>query len=224
MPYPAGGTGRSRAPLYWSVLSAAVVVAVVASVLLLHPFSRHETISDAASSSKTPLPTASASVAATASASISATAVTERQAASNLAGMLASSVTERTAINDAYNDVYSCGPNLHDDAAVFTHAASSRRTLVASLAAMPGRTTLPPAMLSDLTGAWQASMSADQGFATWATDEVTQGCVRGDTSDPAYQTTIAPDNQATEDKTAFAGAWNPIAARYGLTAYQQDQL
>ena len=81
------------------------------------------------------------------SASVSSTAVTERQAASTVAGMLASSVTDRTAINNAYNDVYSCGPNLHGDAAVFTRAVSSRRALLASLATMPGRAALPPALL-----------------------------------------------------------------------------
>jgi hypothetical protein len=141
-----------------------------------------------------------------------------------VAGMLASSVTDRTAINDAYNDVYGCGPNLHGDAAVFTRAVGSRRALLASLATMPGRSALPPALLTDLTKAWQASMAADQGFANWANDEVAQGCVAGDTSDPAYRTTIAPDNEATQYKTAFATEWNPIANRYGLTTYQQGQL
>jgi hypothetical protein len=138
--------------------------------------------------------------------------------------MLASSVTDRTAINNAYNDVYGCGPNLDGDAAVFTRAVSSRRSLLASLATMPGRTALPPALLGDLTKAWQASMAADQGFATWAHDEVTQGCVAGDTKDPGYQTTVTPDNEATEYKTDFTAAWNPIAAQYGLSTYQQGQL
>jgi len=147
-----------------------------------------------------------------------------RRAASSVAGMLASSVTDRTAINNAYNDVYSCGSNLDGDAAVFTRAVSSRRALLASLATMPGRAALPPTLLSDLTNAWQASMAADQGFATWAHDEVTQGCVAGDTRDPGYQTTVAPDNEATEYKTDFTAAWNPIAAHYGLTTYQQGQL
>ena len=234
---------RSRAPLFWSVLSAALAIAVVLTVLLLHPFSHHDTVNDAANSTKTAAPkapaapsastpsasasapvTPSATAAASVSASVSSAAVTEQQAASNVAGMLASSVTDRTAINDAYNDVYGCGPNLHGDAAVFTRAVSSRRALLASLATMPGRPTLPPALLTDLTKAWQASMAADQGFATWANDEVTQGCVAGDTSDRAYQTTVAPDNEATQYKTAFAAEWNPIAARYGLTTYQQGQL
>ena len=123
--------------------------------------------------------------------------------------MLASSVTDRTAINNAYNDVYRCGPNLDGDAAVFTRAVSSRRALLASLASMPGRAALPPALLSDLTNAWQASMAADQGLATWAHDEVSRGCVAGDTNDPGYRTTITPDNEATEYKTDFTAAVEP---------------
>ena len=225
------------------MLSAAVVAAVVVFLFLLHPFSHHETVNDAANSTGTTTPASaastnspaasasatvsaaqSASATASASASVSSTAVTEQQAASTVAGMLASSVSDRTAIDNAYNDVDSCGPNLDSDAAVFTRAANSRRALLASLAAMPGRSALPPALLSDLANAWQASISADQGFATWANDEATQGCVSDDTNDPGYQATITPDNEATQDKTAFVAQWNPIATNYGLTTYQQNQL
>jgi zinc-ribbon domain len=238
---PGDGARRSRAPLFWSVLSAVAAVAVVAIVLLLHPFSHQQTVNDAANSAKNAPPTTSvtassptasasasltpsASASASASRSVSSTAVTEQQSASTVGGMLASSVTDRTAINDAYDDVYGCGPNLHGDAAVFTRAASSRRALLARLATMPGRAALPPALLTDLTDAWQASTTADTGFAQWADDEVTQGCVAGDTNDPGYRTTITPDNEATEYKTDFTTEWNPIAARYGLTTYQQGQL
>jgi hypothetical protein len=228
-----GRDRRSRAPLLWSALSVAVVAAVVAFLFLFHPFSHHETVNDAANSTGTTTPASAAStnspaVSASATvsspASVSPTAATERQAASTVAGMLASSVADRTAIDSAYNDVDSCGPNLDGDAAVFTRAANSRRALLAGLAALPGRSALPPALLSDLANAWQASIAADQGFATWANDEVTQGCVADDTSDPGYQSTITPDNEATQDKTAFVAQWNPIASSYGLTTYQQNQL
>lgn len=138
--------------------------------------------------------------------------------------MLASSVSDRTSIDNAYNDVLSCGPNLSSDASVFTSAANSRRAMLARLASMSGRSALPAALLSDLAGAWQASISADQAFATWATDAVTQGCVLNDTSDAAYQATITPDDEATQYKTAFVAQWNPIAVNYGLTTYQQNQL
>jgi hypothetical protein len=205
-------------------------------LFLLHPFSHHQTINDAANSTGTTTPASAASgsapvsaspsapAAASAASSVSSTATPERQAASTVAGMLASSVADRTAIDNAYTDVDRCGPNLDSDAAVFNRAASSRRALLASLASLPGRAALPPALLSELANAWQASIAADQGFATWADDEVTQGCVPGDTRDPGYQAAIIPDNQATQDKTAFVAQWNPIATSYGLTAYQQNQL
>jgi hypothetical protein len=231
------GDRRSRATLFWSVLSSVVAIAVVVCVLLLHPFSHNETASDAANSGGA-TPTASAAAAAakshaaTVSSSPSASsarsgssaAVTERQAATTVAGMLASSVADRTAIDNAYSDVDGCGPNLGNDAAVFTHAANSRRAMVARLATMPGRSTLPLALLSNLASAWQESSAADQGLATWAKDEVAMGCVRNDTNDPGYQTTLTPDNEATQDKVAFVAQWNPIAARYGLTSYQSSQL
>jgi hypothetical protein len=240
---PSGRDRRSRAPLFWSALSVVVVAAVVVFLFLIHPFSHHETVNDAANSTGTTAPASAAatsspvasssatvsasrpaSAAASAAASVSPTAVTEQQAASTVAGMLANSVADRTAIDSAYNDVDSCGPSLDSDAAVFTRAANSRRALLASLAAMPGRSALPPALLGDLASAWQASISADQGFATWANDEATQGCVADDTSDPGYQATITPDNEATQDKTAFVAQWNPIASSHGLTTYQQNQL
>jgi hypothetical protein len=224
--------------VFWSALFAVVAVGVVVVLVLLHPLNRHETINEAANSTKTARPTisaaagsptassqssASASASASTSASVSSTA-TEQQAASTVAGMLAGSVTDRTAIDSAYNDVDRCGPNLDGDAAVFTGAANSRRALLASLASLPGRSALPPALLGDLTTAWQASITADQSFATWANDEVSEGCVPDDTNDPGYRATITPDSEATEFKTAFAGEWNPIATRYGLTTYQQSQL
>jgi hypothetical protein len=150
--------------------------------------------------------------------------VTEQQAATNVATMLSQSGSDRATIDTAYNDVYACGPNLTADAKAFTDAANSRRSMLSSLATMPGRATLPPALVTDLTKAWQASIAADQDYARWATDESGQGCVTGDTSDPAYQAAVTPNNQATASKTAFAGQWNPIAAQYGLQQYTASQL
>jgi hypothetical protein len=88
---------------------------------------------------------------------------------------------------------------------------------------MPGRAALPPALLSDLASAWQASIEADQAFATWASDEAAR-CVPDDTNSAAYQATVGPDDNATTYKTAFVSLWNPIADNYGFTTYQQDQL
>jgi hypothetical protein len=138
--------------------------------------------------------------------------------------MLSRSVSDRAAIGSAASDVGDCGPGLNAAPKVFDDAASSRRSLLASLTAVPGRAALPAALVSDLTQAWQASIAADQAYARWANDEITQGCVAGDRSDPGYQATVTPNANATKYKTAFAGEWSPVAARYGLTRYQQDQL
>jgi hypothetical protein len=96
--------------------------------------------------------------------------------------------------------------------------------MLASLAATPSGDTLPPALVSDLTQAWQASIAADQAYAKWANDEITQGCVRNDTSDPGYQATGAPNGQATQNKDSFVILWNPIASAYGLNQYSSDQF
>ena len=45
-----------------------------------------------------------------------------------------------------------------------------------------------------------------------------------DTSDPGLPGDDTPNQNATTYKTAFAAEWNPIAAQYGLTQYQQEQL
>jgi len=73
-------------------------------------------------------------------------------------------------------------------------------------------------------GAWQNSIKADQDFAQWAQDEVSNDCTTNAQSDPNAQAAVAPDDQATADKKAFVSPWNPIATQYGLPTYQWNQL
>jgi hypothetical protein len=199
-----------------------------AALLITHPFSHpalRETASTKATATTAPSAgPATASGAASPSASPTASAVTRQQAATNVATMLSQSVSDRAAIIGAASDVASCGPALASDAKVFQDAAASRQSLLASLTTLPGRPALPPALISDLSQAWQASIAADRAYAQWAGDEVSKGCVPNDTNDPGYQATIAPNLNATKYKTAFAAQWNPLAAQYGLKQYQQGQL
>jgi hypothetical protein len=214
--------------------------AAAAVILTVHPFSHSQLVSDAASASVSPAhrsPTAGAATATPASgapssaqsaspaSSPSATApVTEQQAAQSLGEMLAQSVSDRTAITQAVHDVEDCGPSLNQDPQVFQSAASSRRTLLTELASMAGASTLPAPMIQDLSGAWQASMAADNDFAQWANDEITHTCVQNDTSDPGWVAAKGPDTQATTDKKAFVGMWYSVATQYGLTTYTWEQL
>lgn len=148
----------------------------------------------------------------------------EQVAAQGLAGLLSQSVEDRSAIVNAVSDVTNCGPNLSQDPQTFDSAAASRQSLLSDLASLPDRSALPAQMLASLDGAWQASVAADQDFAQWAQDELAQGCTPNDQSDSNFQAAAGPDGQATVDKQAFVGLWNPIATQYGLTTYQWGQL
>jgi hypothetical protein len=227
---------RSGSPLaLWIILLALLLGGgAAAGLLIAHPFS-HPSLREAASTGGTPAASASSAPASRAaaagttpasspSASASAPAVTEQQAATTVAAMLKQSVSDRAAISQAYANVMACDTaQLPAAPSVFDNAATSRQRMLASLGTLPGRATLPPALLSDLTQAWQASIAADQAFAQWASDELA-GCTPNDTGSPAYQATVAPDDNATKYKTAFVAQWNPVAARYGLTPYSQQQL
>jgi len=148
----------------------------------------------------------------------------QQRAAESLAGLLAQSVTDRSSTVHAVNSVNQCGPTLSQDPQVFESAAASRRGLLSQLASLPGRSALSRQVLQALTGAWQASATADRDFARWAQDELSRGCTQNDQADPNFQAAAGPDAQATADKKAFVNLWNPIAAQYGLTSYAWNQL
>jgi len=223
------GRRSGSSPVLWIVLLVLLVGGGVTGVLIANPFGHPAPRQTAGSAAKLAAPGGSSASTGPGSASpgsgtATGQAVTEQQAAANVAALLTRSVPDRVAIGGAATDVRNCGPNLKSDPKVFDDAASSRKSLLASLAALPGRAALPPALISDLSQAWQASVAADQAYSRWAGDEIAKGCVQNDTNDPGYRATVTPNASATKYKTAFAAGWNPIAARYGLKQYKQDQL
>ena len=151
-------------------------------------------------------------------------APTQRSAAAGLATLLAQTAADRSSIVSAVGSVEHCTAALGQAPRVFQTSAASRQRLLRQLAVLPGRSALPAPMLQALTGAWQASATVDTDLAAWAQDEAAQGCMPGDHANASYQASTAPDGQATADKTAFAGIWDTIAAKYGLPRYQTSQL
>ncbi len=120
----------------------------------------------------------------------------------------------------ATTDAQSCGPNLDQDPQILQNAATSRQNLLNMLANLSGASNLPQNLIANLRDAWESSMKADQAYAQYAQDQIANGCVKNDTSDPGYQAAIGPDGQATNYKQAFVAIWNPIAMQYGLPTYQ----
>lgn len=182
----------------------------------------HEVSAPHSSGASSP-PAASSGGSATGGSSAGTGGSAQQQAADSLAGLLSQSVSDRSSVNDAFNDVLQCGPDLSQDAQTFQGAAQARQQLISQLAALPSQSALSPSMLQDLSGAWQESQQVDSDYAQWAQDEAGNGCT-GTTTDPSYVAAENPNRQATADKTAFAGEWNPVAAQYDLTQYQQGEL
>jgi len=200
------------------VAIAVVVGGLTAAFLIFAPF--HHENQPAVTQQASPPVAAPPSSATASPSSVSA----RQQAAESLAALLQKSVADRSAIAQTVTDVNQCGPNLNQDPSVFEAAATSRQNLLGQLASLSGRSALPPGMLAVLTSAWQNSIAADQDFAEWARDEIANGCTPDDQSDPGAQAAVGPDDRATTSKESFVQMWNPVAAQYGLPAYQWNQL
>jgi zinc ribbon protein len=231
-----GDANKSRLLAIGAGAAVAGLAAIV--IVAVHPFAQQASPKSAQRpapalarhSASAPVP-GSASVAGSASPSAAAATVSPspspsptQQAAARLAALLAQSVTDRSEVNNAYNDVGNCGPDLAQDVRTFKLAAASRSQLLSQLASMPGRSALPQQMLGDLASAWQASKKVDNDYAAWAQDQVSGGCSASSQSDPHFLAATGPNQQATAGKTAFVQLWNPLAQTYGLTTYQQDEL
>ena len=97
-------------------------------------------------------------------------------------------------------NVEGCGKNLGRDAQTFSTSAANRETLLARLADLPGRASLPAAMINDLSSAWEASASVDTDLAKWANHAATAGCHGGDLNYSSYKASINDDTPATDGK------------------------
>jgi hypothetical protein len=158
----------------------------------------------------------------TPTASTGTAALTQQQAATSLAGLLAQSGTDHSDVNAAVTNVERC-KGLAADAKTFNKAAANRRTLLSKLAALPGRSALPAAMIAHLTSGWQASATVDADLAKWATSEAGH-CKKNDLKNPAYASSLPFDSQATNGKAEFVNQWNGLARKYGLATYQPSQI
>ena len=203
---------RARGPLIPAAVGTGVVVIVVAALVLSSQSSPSAgTAGNGTGAGSTPAASASAGA-----------ALTQQQAASELSGLLSQSGTDHSDVNAAVTSVTECKA-LTADAKTFAKAAANRQALLAKLAALPGRPVLPATMLSELTGAWQASATVDTDLAKWAADGIGH-CKKNDFKNPNYTATIPYDSKATNDKTAFVKQWNGLARKYGFQSYSPSQI
>jgi hypothetical protein len=209
---PAGPGGRRRGPLIPVAVIGAVAAAAVAGLVFATHGGGGGSPAGAASSSGS-------------SASASASADPAQQAAARqLNTLLSQSGNDHSDVVGAVLSVEACKA-LRPARMTFGTAAGHRRDLLTRLATMPDKSALPPALLADLTTAWQASAQADTDMHDWAQDLISGGCHKGKThDDQKYKDSLGPDSTASSAKARVSRAWQPLAGKYGLTAYQPNDL
>lgn len=202
-----------RSPLVPAIAIGALVIIAVTAILLSSNGGSGSSPGTAAGGA-TPTSTATAGA---------GNSTAEKQAATQLSGLLQQSGSDRVHVIDAVTNVQNCGKNLGADAQIFRTDATNRRTLLTQLKAMPNRSALSPAMISDLTAGWQASATVDDDLAKWA-DAAAGHCKGGDKHNPSLLASYAYDTTATNNKIAFTRLWNPLARKNGLSTYQNTQI
>jgi hypothetical protein len=164
------------------------------------------------------------SVSSTSATSAPAPATAQKAAAEQLNTLLSQSGNDHSDVVGAVLSVEAC-KSLRGARTTFATAATNRSNLLAKLGTLPNRSALPPALLADLTTAWQASARADNDLHDWAQDLVSGGCHKGKThDDQKYKDSLGPDNTASSAKARFSGEWRPLAQKYGLPVYKTGQL
>ncbi|MFD7864661.1 hypothetical protein [Streptomyces sp. NPDC059783] len=133
--------------------------------------------------------------------------------------LLADSNNSRAAVIGAVEKTKNC-TDLDKAVADLKGAAQQRRDLVTRLQALtvdklPNHDRLTAA----LTKAWQASASADDHYAGWATQAKSKKVCKNGKARPTshYRQANAQSGEATRAKQQAAALWNAIATKYGLT-------
>jgi hypothetical protein len=144
-------------------------------------------------------------------------------AATQLAGLLQQTNAARNLVVNATNGVAGCQEDPGDGITQLQTAISDRNAVVTGLATLPvGALPNGTQMIASLTAGLNASVTADQDYIDWMTDMSNQGTCP--LSDSALQAAMAASQQATAAKQTFVGLWDPVAAQYNLTQYQEKDL
>jgi tRNA A-37 threonylcarbamoyl transferase component Bud32 len=199
--YPQPGRLPTGKRLVLAVAAAAIViVAIVVGITL-----------SGGSSPTTP----AASSHAASSARPATASVASRQAAA-VSKLLVSSAAARRSLEGAVAEVRNCSSlssaTGQIKAVVSQRSTEYRRASALAMAGLAGGATVK----SDLLAALRTSLEADRDYLAWARHQLASGCTPSSRS-PAYNAAFSADQQAAAAKQAFVQAWNPAAAKYGVT-------
>jgi hypothetical protein len=165
-------------------------------------------------SATTPAPTSATSVAA------------DQAAAGRMSALLEQSNSSRGQVAAAAQGLAACSLDAQQAAATFGAAAQARQTVLTSAAALDVTGLAEgPQLKGSLEQALQPSVEADRHFQAWAQQLAASGCTPGHTTQSAeFAAANDASGRATAGKNAFVGAWNPVAARYGLRQWAAGDI
>jgi serine/threonine-protein kinase len=220
-PQPKKSRGAVVGAVVATVAVAAAVAAVVFFVVLPKTTNNPNANSSSSSSSTSPPPTTQSST----PNNNTQGAPTAESEATTINTLLVNSAQSRSQwnANTLVTDVGECIAINSDVTQIGDIAAQRQSELTQAgtlqVGAIPNGATLK----SELMTALQESLSIDNDYLAWAKQQAGSGCSVG-TNSTYYQDASNADSQATADKQAFLGTWDPIASSYGLGQFDAGQI
>jgi hypothetical protein len=153
-------------------------------------------------------------------------ALTDEEAARRLEQLLEQNAGARAQVSQAVQGVGSCSVDPHQAYDTLGGVVSTRKALVDQVNVVDAH-GLPEGdvLKSNLIQAWQASIAADVHFQAWALGVANGGCTRnGVNNGPEWDAAEAASAQASASKQAFSDLWAPVAARFGLRTWAENEL
>jgi len=152
--------------------------------------------------------------------------MTDEEAARRLEQLLEQNAGARAQVSQAVQGVGACTLDPHQAYDTLGAVVSTRKALVDQVNAIDAHALAEGDVLkSNLIQAWQASIAADVHFQAWALGVANGGCTRnGVNNGPEWDAAGTSSAQATASKQAFSDLWAPVAARFGLRTWAENEL
>ena len=122
---------------------------------------------------------------------------------------------------NATGGVANCTIGTGAGIAMMNQSIRTRRAALSEVSGLSGD-SVPggPALISNLVRAMNYSISADHRFIAWMRHAGSAGtCPAQQNGDPAWDAGLRLSELAMNEKYQFVGAWNPLAAQFGLPTY-----
>jgi actin-like ATPase involved in cell morphogenesis len=145
--------------------------------------------------------------------------------ASQLDSVLAPAPSARAEVVNAVNQLGSCAISSDSAIAALNDAINIRQMMLTQLQQLD--TSLLPQggdAVNDLQQAFNASISADRSFISWAQFVAENGCNGNAAHNSDFDTANSSSMDATTAKNAFLSLWDPVATQLGSKQYLETDL